>query len=254
MSVAAVDFSRIPLRGDFYFEDGDVVRGISLPFKAVGDAVEFNDVFDAGKLGKSSFKDTDVAPALTEEMTSCLAKTQLLLSGYSAVTVGNSMLKFLSEAVSSCIRKINPKKFTIRTGVVLDGYFCEIKICIYQEGPSILVEFQRQSGDVVAFMKFYHQASAYLLGTSHSEPRVDARKLPEIPCTADLPPGQAIAPLLDIANSSQDVKLLSEVASVLATMSKDSQLAAHLRMPCDFSVLQHLRQVDDLSAQMLSCI
>jgi hypothetical protein len=258
------------LPGDFYHEADDVVRGITLPFE---DTVNVSGVFAAGELGKGHFQNTDVPPVLSEETEAYLATTTLRLSG-SASAVGNNLLTFLRKAVDSNTEtlKINPNKFTIRTEVMLDGFPCEIKVRIYKDGQSILVEFQRRSGDAVAFVKLYHQASLHLQADSREGPFLhqsilDDGKVQEIPHTGALPPDRAIAPLLDMANFSQDVNLLSrwhvnllsEVASALATMSEDPQVAPqlHVRMQCGLSVLEKLRQVDDFSVafptRMLSC-
>lgn len=74
-----------------------------------------------------------------------------------------------------------------------------------------------------------------------------------------LPADEAVAPLLDMANCSQDVRLLAEVASALVVMAQDPMVAMHLRTPCAHSVLRQLQQVNDFSvalpaSHLLSCI
>lgn len=239
------------LMGDFYCEPDDVVRGLTLP---LGDGLGFSQACDMDKFSQfahvetssipsNEFQTSDVPPALPDELRPHLAPTTLLLSEHSPIIVGNSLITFLEQVVHARIKKVNHKKFTIRADVIMEGFPCDIKVRIYQEQRSSLVEFQRRSGDAVAFMRFYRQVSGYLQG-QHAG--VDSSRQPEIPHMAALPADQAIAPLVDMAEF-QDVNLLSDAAAALAVMSDDPAVACQLRMPCTFSLMQHLQQVNDFS-------
>jgi len=172
-----------------------------------------------------------------------LEATTLHLSEHSAVIAGNSLITFLEHVVHARIKKVNHKKFTIRADIIIEGFPCDIKVRIYQEQRASLLEFQRRSGDSVAFMRLFSQASGYLQG-QHAA--VDSWRQPEIPHMARLPPDEAIAPLIDMAEF-HDVNLLSDAAAALAAMSDDPAIACQLRMPCAFSVMQHFQQVNDFS-------
>lgn len=71
-------------------------------------------------------------------------------------------------------------------------------------------------------------------------------------------PSEAIAPLLDMASSS-DPRLLSEVASMLAIVAQEPGVAEELQRSCSFSALQHLQQSSDFgvalpTSRMLACM
>lgn len=242
------------LMGDFYCEPDDVVRGLTLP---LGDAFGFSQACDIDKFSQfahvealsipsSEFHSSDVPPALPDEMRPHLEATTLLLSEHSPIIAANSLLTFLEQVVHARIKKVNRKKFTIRADVSIEGFPCDIKVRIYQEQRASLLEFQRRSGDAVAFMRFYTQASGHLQG---QPALVDGWRPPEIPRMASLLPDEAIAPLIDMAEF-HDVNLLSDAAAALAVMSDDPAVACHLRMPCAFSAMQHLQQVNDFSVAL----
>jgi len=248
------------LMGDFYCEPDDVVRGVTLP---LGDGFGFSQACDMDKfsqfahvepfsISSNEFQTSDVPPALPDELRPHLEATTLHLSEHSPKCMivyplpsmlFNSLITFLEHVVHARIKKVNHKKFTIRADVIIEGFPCDIKVRIYQEQRTSLLEFQRRSGDSVAFMRLFSQASGYLQG-QHAA--VDGWRQPEIPHMASLPPDQAIAPLIDMAEF-HDVNLLSDAAAALAAMSDDPAIACQLRMPCAFSVMQHFQQVNDFS-------
>jgi len=108
-----------------------------------------------------------------------------------------------------------------------------------------LLEFQRRSGDLTAFVKLYRRSSAYLQGPAYYSAALDSDKLPEILQMVPLPPDQAIAPLVDMAECSEDISILTEVASALAVMAEDPEVAAQLLMPCAFSVMQQIQRANE---------
>jgi len=146
--------------------------------------------------------------------------------------------------VDAQVSKVNSKKFTVRAEVVFEGLPCDIKVRIYQQEQGSVVEFQRRSGDTLAFNKLYCQASRYLQGNSLHNISLDDMEM------MSSPTDQAIAPLLDMAAFSQDISLLSDVASVLSVLAKHPMVAAQLRTAVALSVLQHLQQFDDFSVAL----
>jgi len=256
----------LPLPGDFYGAHvDDVLRGISLP---IFDEMSLSQEFDGGNLSKLQqmapspddvFKHTDVAPTVSEYMKPYMEPTIQRLSGQGPVTAGNNLLSFLQEIVDARITKVNQQKFVIRAVVFLEGMSCSVKVRIYQQDQGSIVEFQRRSGDGVTFMNLYRDASRYLQAGIYADRHhisSHVRKLPEIQHTPTLP---TIAPLLNMADSCRNIGLLSEVAAALNAMVEDPEVAAQLRTPCAFSVLQRLQQVDDFSvsfptSRMLACL
>lgn len=114
---------------------------------------------------------------------------------------------------------------------------------MYQNESGTLVEFQKRSGDSIAFSSLYRQASAYLLGAP--PPETATLHLPTTLQNEALPAEQAIASLLEMADSCADMNLLAEVASALSALATDPAVANALRMPCAVSVLHQLDQVED---------
>jgi len=252
-----------PLPGDFYAERDDVMRGLTLD---LGDDFNFQqryDAYDPDKMhpqtSSRSCKDFDegyVPPQLSDEIRSFLGHTALQLLDYSPVAAGNLLLAFLRKDPDTQIDKVNQKKFTLRAVVLSDGLWFKVKVRIYKNEVGSLVEFQRCSGDTLAFHSFYRQLSQYFLQPSSQS---SIGRALQIPCMAALPADQAVVPFLDMADSCQNVVLLAEAASVLCVMSVDPAVAAELRMPWAFNVLQQLSQVDDFrvalpTSRMLACM
>jgi len=259
---------RSKLSGDFYHEPDDVVRGVTISGHDMGfglvqsyDGCRFNkfDHLAGSSYPRTEFDSTDVPPCLSEEVKTYLEATTLSLSDYSPITVGNTLLTFLREVVDARVSKVNLRKFTILAEVVLEGFACAVKIRIYRHERGTIVEFQRRSGDAVAFGRFYRKASGYLQGFPDEQIAPEAGSPQEAPHVPGLLPNEAIAPLLDMVVSCQGAKLLAEAASILSVMIKDPTIAAELRRPCAFSALQQLQNVNDFSvafpaSQVLSCM
>lgn len=242
----------VALLGDFYGEPEDVVRGLTL---SPGDELccgNLDQEWDGGQSkklegfeeqspeGASSksverFQATDLPPTLPAELAAFLEVTTLRLSQSSSVAVGNSLLELLENAAAR-VYKLSRIKFSIKAEVIVSGLHCHVKIRIYQQQDTCIVEFRRYDGDAVAFNKFYCQATHHLHGLAFSS---DTCKIPK---TDALALKTSIAPLLDMADSSQDTRVLSEVASGLTGI--DPTL---LSTPHALSVLQKLRQVNDFS-------
>lgn len=93
------------------------------------------------------------------------------------------------------------------------------------------------SGDAVAFHKFYRLASQNLQGLPCPKP--ESRSIQDT--TTEV--GQhSIEPLLDMAESTQETRVLAEVAASLAGLRPDE-----LRTAQASCLLQRLRHVDDFS-------
>jgi len=235
---------------DYYVERDDVTRGVSMP---LGDAFGLSQPFDINHMSKFMHPDTSSisckcfvaendAPTLSEDIEAFLQITNLQLSD-TPVGVGNRLLSFFENEAEARIKKLNQTKFTMKVDVFWKGIWCCLKVRIYQTGDGTLVEFQKRSGDSVAFCGLYRQVEAYLLGTS--SPQTASLSPPTIPHVEALPAEQTVDTLLDMANACQDMNLLAQVVSALNAMVEDPAVVTALRMPCAFSALQELEQVDD---------
>jgi len=250
------------LSGDFYREPDDVTRGLTL---SLNDDFGFGSAFNVDRTNKLTCPGTSyevfvaeyVAPALSEDVQAFLESSTLQLSESSTAAVGNSLLAFFTNETDAKIKKMSQKKFTIKAEVFVGGIWCCLKVRMYRNEGGTLVEFQKRSGDTIAFFSLYRQASAYLLGAS--PPQSTTLNPPKIPQNEALPADQAIASLLEMADSCGDMNLLAEVAAALNAMANEPKVAAALRMPCAVSVLHQLEQVEDFRvahplSNMLACI
>ena len=114
-----------------------------------------------------------------------LESTSQYLSGEPWV-IGNNLLTYLASR-PAFVKKANPLKFTVKC-IAFDEDFsnCLIKISLYRMPVGYVVEFQRRSGDCVAFNNFYKN---WLTG-------VEPKPLPSIihqPLLQD-----DVAPLIDM--------------------------------------------------------
>lgn len=165
-----------PLLGDFYREPEDVTRGITLSAfdcNSIGDvwSPTLSGPWEPLKLIEAPrsvqtracrFQDFEEGRKVPEDPFFVLEKTTQYLLGVSPSKAGNLLLDLLEQEIPSSITKINEKKFTIKANAFHDGNACQIKICIYQQEPGCAVEFQRRSGDALAFWGVYEKAKQYL--------------------------------------------------------------------------------------------
>jgi hypothetical protein len=145
------------------------------------------------------FQCTDTPPALSPEISKELTPgATLVLKGLKPITAGNMLLGLLEsmqaalplngsdfsprQKMQAAIYKVNRKKFTIKAGIhmILEHYqdeeieeftptlTCVAKMRIYhhEERDVCIVEFQRRSGDAVAFVQFLSQAQETLGGVA----------------------------------------------------------------------------------------
>jgi len=168
-----------PLMGDFYREPDDITRGVTIPSF---DFDSINDVWDPKLSGHFDISKTIDAPSsighsrrlisrfqelqegrrVPEDPFFFLEQTTQFLEGASPSKAGNLVLDFLEQEIPSSITKVNDKKFTIKVEAFHSGHACQIKVYIYQQESGCAVEFQRRSGDAIAFCGIYGKASEYL--------------------------------------------------------------------------------------------
>jgi len=245
----------LPLASDFYCPTEDVTRGLSL---ILGDDLGLSRTCK----GLNEFEAICPPPVLSEDQRAHLEATTLHLCWQSPMIVGNDLLAFLGGVVDARVNKVNTKKFSIRAGVMLDGFSCDVKVRIYQNNTcqGSIVEFQKRSGDALAFSKFFRRASAHVQGYPSYEPSLCSWNSFQGPTLEKVPPAETIAPLIEMAISTSCLNLLAEFASLLACMAQDPMVAAQLRrMPCAHSVIEKFQDEDDFrialpTSYIISCI
>jgi hypothetical protein len=193
---------------------------------------------------------------LSQDVADSLSLTTLRLDS-PPITIANKMLSFFEDIVISHVGKVNKHKFTIRAEVIVSGMHCETKVRIYQDSVACVVEFQKRSGDTIAFNKMFSLAKEYLQHSGTSQVRANTTLPLDVPVVS-FPPGQILEPLLQIITHSHDVELLAEAAAGLAEAVKNPKVAAQMRMPCALSALEELQRLSDFrvaypTSQVLAC-
>jgi len=239
-----------PLMGDFYREPDDVVRGVSL------DSFAFDfDSYDNHSAQWESLKvideSTRSSPSLhaqayrfhalqegrsvPDDPFFLLEKTTQYLAEVSPATAGNHMLGFLEQSIPSSITKVNDKKITIKAETFHAGHACLIKVYIYRQQSGCAVEFQRRSGDAIAFLRTYEKAADYLsehTGSQgclpspvHCEPSLASSSAPAQPSAPQMPLpvefSEGTAVLLQLAQEAPHLQ--EEIASsILGIVDEES--------------------------------
>merc|ERR1719277_1213932 len=100
----------------------------------------------------------------------------------------NRLLEYLQSEFALEILKFRSKKFSIKTNVFVNSAMCTLKARAYQRPQGeIALEFQRRSGDTVAFSGIYRKASNYLQDICRQEGFQIVSGIPETP-TFERPP------------------------------------------------------------------
>mmetsp|Transcript_86819 Transcript_86819/g.202048 ORF Transcript_86819/g.202048 Transcript_86819/m.202048 type:complete len:485 (+) Transcript_86819:197-1651(+) len=174
------------------------------------------------------FTETDRPPVMPEDPLFQLNNTTLRIHSNASFQVGNLVLDFLTNKLKSQIKKVNPQKFSVKAEIFVDGASCVLKIRTYEvKCETFLVEFQRRSGDCVAFGKAFQLAAEHL--TPHflaSSGAADLAKTPKLPrCKHDTTDAEGIEPLLDIATAEdrEHLALEEEAAAAFSELAHDSQ-------------------------------
>jgi len=263
-----VGFPSEPFHGDFYRESDDVMRGITFHAgPATTDATfahepwheemsramfeskgELDGMFcpangcqsglqmelrnERSTVPAFRFQEADEPPQMTADTRLYLEGTTLFVSDASPAELGNCLLDLLVGEMTASIEKVNRNKFTIKAVTMFeDGLTCVVKVRFHQDESGFAIEFQRRSGDSVAFNKTYRRASEYLESRTNSlAPRLKASQEPSatLPDCEGYAGQNSILPLIVIGEQTQDAKLQTEVASCLFAHSLKDEFAAQL--------------------------
>jgi hypothetical protein len=108
------------------------------------------------------FQDFQIGRRVPEDAFFRFEKTTQHLQGVPPSKAGNLVLDYLEKEIASSITKVNDKKYTIKADAFHNGLACQIKVYIYHQESGCAVEFQRRSGDSVAFWSIYEEVTQYL--------------------------------------------------------------------------------------------
>lgn len=169
--------------------------------------------------------------------------------------IGNDLLDFFSERVSSHILKVNIAKFSVKANVFVDNRMCTLKAKVFHVSDSkYAVEFGRRKGDACIFVSalqeaahFFREIKLYSLATAN-EAQVPRRVCvpPPLPpsgavehgdCGAELTPHD-LTPILDMLDTldTADTKedglelqaMQAEAARALCSIAADAATAPAL--------------------------
>lgn len=106
------------------------------------------------------FSKSDRPPAIPMDPFFKLEKTTVILTDTEPCYIGNSLLDSIGGTIPGRMVKVNVAKFAIKAEVDIYPAPCSLKIRLYSQGDQLAVEFQRRSGDAIAFQKTFQRASA----------------------------------------------------------------------------------------------
>lgn len=251
--------------GDFYREDDDVMRGITISWgdlpcesfdplqvelqtdRKKGCAqteVEHRD----GDAANLMFHESDLPPMLPPESHHVEANTVYLDSIKDPCwKVGNRLLHFLREKAVSEIRKVNKKKYTVKAKVLCSGLVCEIKVRAYRtETTEMALIVHRLGGDSIAFNALFRLLKQDLtseLSELRSFELEDGHRShldvsPDLPdevenfvdrqSSAVDPTEGFLTPLFDAAHNAEDTQAQAEAAASLASAAEDTSTVKQL--------------------------
>lgn len=255
--------------GDFYSFNEDVHRGLTMgigdlmsselgPSGFQFDSVPAKDKHDA-RDEQAQFLHGDVPPALPSDPYFCLESTVVIIrETLSPEHIGNGLLSLLREEVAASITKMRRIKFSVKAHVFIQGLQCEVKVRVYKQEFGYTVEFQRRSGDILAFRGLFRLASERLDSYSraaseeqHAFAGVHESMVLQVPSAVGQPGTSkqelSIVPLLEMARGTSDVCMQSEVAEALAAYASDANFSSQLSTLDALDVCDKLSRVDHVS-------
>lgn len=251
--------------GLFYHEPDDFIRGTStgggtaaelfnVPIATHGyldniGALSATKSYNSNQPQCEKFTNAHHPPNLPSDNFFKLHKTTFHVTNTTPFQLGNHLLKFFSgeshSPVSSSIIKVNHKKFSIKADDFIGSWKCTLKVRVYQEEcAKYAIEFQRRSGDCVAFNKVYQQAAKFF--QLHFATKVDfAEGTPEeFPKKQFKNEIQHLPPLIDMAGRVDQPSLQAEAAMALAHIAMQDELATSLCTLETFGVSKMLMHTD----------
>eukprot|EP00931_Biecheleriopsis_adriatica_P120130 TRINITY_DN95267_c0_g1_i1.p1 TRINITY_DN95267_c0_g1~~TRINITY_DN95267_c0_g1_i1.p1 ORF type:complete len:493 (-),score=89.47 TRINITY_DN95267_c0_g1_i1:87-1403(-) len=257
--------------GDFYRDDQDVFKSAELPCNSFlpgpifpGNSFELEKTFGvpAPELKSAPeiprFQPCNRPPDKPSDPFWEYEVTTFRLEVQDPFMIGNWLLDFFSNQIEAVVVKVNCKKFAINAEAFGQGLpcgvMCTLKCRVYTEVNTYnmyAVEFQRRSGDCVAFNSVYKEAQHFLRSRPNDTPhREPAAKRVESPgalpgsqqgdlksSTAE--EGDAVSPLLDMALMPG---LQADAARGLLGVAQDPAAASMLLSDTNFHAIGALLQ------------
>jgi len=218
---------------------------------------------------KIRFDATDAAPTEPQEG---FEPNTIFLQESKPADAGNRLLTFFDAEVDARITKINRKKLSLKVEACMTlAVACVMKIRIFQrESGSAALEFEKCSGDTVAFNCLFRKARQHLCSPAGL---VKTAVVDEVAMSAPLPPPPVIstcsellnirqqgqeeedkayghesslladihAPLFNIVENTQDPALQAEAATALSLVVQDKNMALEFfKLPANLNICHKL--------------
>lgn len=186
------------------------------------------------------FKNFEIPPDVPEDPHFKLAMTTFICRCSPSGGM-NILLELFETQVISEVTKMSREKFAVKLDVFDKGLSCSMKFRMYrQQSGEHAMEFQRRSGDAVAFHKVYQQACLKL------EPRSDCTEtFADATPLWEPPNGQSsiaeFSPLIDMLSFLNAPELQAEAATGLADIASGHQAAAVIT--CSEHLFEHLTKL-----------
>lgn len=273
-------------QGDFYTEEDDTVRGVSMaclpgqPNLWSKAAPGFDGAYEPYGMGyggeqygmpatdsysqaQERFQPGDQPRKQPTSKFFNLEQTTVRLKTDAPETIGNALLDYFACQVAN-ILKIRRQKFWIKAEVFSGSVLCTTKIKVWETPEQeFAVEFIRNSGDAFAFGDTYRGACSYMADRFPSIRGLPAQALslpPPPPVPSEESDDADMAPLFDMAACDEYPSLQAEAAVALAKIaaSNDSK-TAQLCQPYSLDHLSKLLKSDRLdiaypTAQVLASL
>jgi hypothetical protein len=206
---------------------------------------------------RDRFSQGTLAPNAGSPLVEMDEENSIFLHGRSAVAAGNDVLTLLRMQECVEITKVNVDKFTIKlVAFQSGGRSCVIKVCVYTlvpgtEAPGAIVEWQRRSGDALAFSQIFKTvAMAINCDLQHTDCHRSCTRPLDVPsmehCEKKFD-AQYLAPILGMASCTSSVALQAEAASTLQVIVESDPLMVAKTCGAEATATFHwLLAADDL--------
>ncbi|CAL1173586.1 unnamed protein product [Cladocopium goreaui] len=191
------------------------------------------------------FQKSDLPPPKPTDPHWSLEVTNFCIRTPTPWLVGNHLWTFLTyELASPSIKVSRSPKFALKADAFVGNAKCTLKIRVYFiEGETYCVEFQKRTGDGIAFNRAFRQAVKFL--DSYFTVESTIKENPSPVCESPISSDAEITPLLDMASVKQYPWLQAESAAALADMAKDQKSAPRLLQQDVIKEIQNLLQSDN---------
>lgn len=240
-------FAGIPLPGDYYRFEADTKRSIELPdnFFALNEydvegkglclaadtlpdncqSVLPNEHIKFDVLPSTRFEHFEKPPNTPADLHFKLSATTFLCR-CSPTECMNCLLDFFETEVISSVSKVSKKKFSVKVDILDKALMCSLKLRMYrQQTGELAVEFQKRSGDTIAFHEVYKKACLKLEQPS-TRTEIFADMTPPSGQLKGPSSAGELSPLLDMLSLFDSPELQAEAAACLANIASGSQASA----------------------------